>query len=303
LRGKRRAGSPAPFCARRALVRAHGSSMRYTGKVYKCGPKGHWAQALRWYRCAAIENERLLLFRCYTDKVGQRIKMRKLVFLSVAFALQTAFCWRAGYSVGYLPKEGGIKTKILRCKEESENSFLCKNIGSQVIFNSDTSGDQNLDLRHVNGRYIYKFEEPSNIGGLEVYSGDVNNDQISDLIVVRNRGGNGLGAEICDVIFLSSRKGGFSFSSFQSFGFDDLNLISVNSKTRIIQTFCIQSVHSYWVHRFFKIDDGRLALDSSISAKWIQFTGKSNRVETTRLSLLEKDSLLKKEHWPLIYEP
>ncbi len=143
---------------------------------------------------------------------------------------------------------------------------------------------------------------------MEVFSCDLNGDNLPDFIVNVWSGGVGLAAEGTEVTFLLSSKGGYRATSFYmySFGKEDLVQFKARGPVNFILNDLIGSDgektsdgrdHNFWVYELYRIDGTRFTpadVDQPGFPKWVWFTNKDNHQETTQLSQEQKARLLKK---------
>jgi hypothetical protein len=145
---------------------------------------------------------------------------------------------------------------------------------------------------------------------MEVFSCDLNGDNLPDFIVNVWSGGVGLAAEGTEVTFLLSSKEGYRATSFYlySFGKEDLVQFKARGPVNFILNDLIGSDgektrdgrdHNFWVYELYRIDGTRFTpadADQPGFPKWVWFTNKDDHEETTQLSQEQKARLLKKNH-------
>lgn len=125
-----------------------------------------------------------------------------------------------------------------------------------------------------------------------VYSADLNQDGIPDFIVIKPGSGCGLAAEYCTGVFAFSNGKGYQFTRITTMGLGPHSLI-LDPKTkgfRLMHTSFCQSpsldgkTHSFWVHRFYKWEDGLFQRDEDFQTEWIQYLNRPNHRATKLLT-------------------
>jgi hypothetical protein len=111
-------------------------------------------------------------------------------------------------------------------------------------------------------------------------------------MAIKPGSGNGLAGEYCTGIFAFSTDREFRFTRILTMGLGPHNLV-VDPKTktfRLIHTSFRSGetldgrFHSFWVHRFFKWEDGAFRSDSNLSPVWIQYLNRPNHEPTKLLT-------------------
>jgi hypothetical protein len=133
-----------------------------------------------------------------------------------------------------------------------------------------------------------------------VYSGDFNNDGIPDFMAIKPGSGCGLAGEYCIGVFAFSEGTNYRFTRVTMMGLGPHNLV-LDPKTksfRLIHTAFRQGpsldgrFHSFWVHRFYKWEDGMFQRDLNIAPVWIQYLHRPNHEPTKLLT-----TALKRKAW------
>ena len=133
-----------------------------------------------------------------------------------------------------------------------------------------------------------------------VYTGDLNKDNIPDFIAIKPGSGCGLAAEYGTAVFAFSQGPDYRFTRVTAMGLGPHALVldPKTSSFRFIHTSFRQAqsldgrVHSFWVHRFYRWEDGRFAQDANLEPVWIQYLNRPNH-ELTKLL----NSRLRAEAW------
>ena len=145
---------------------------------------------------------------------------------------------------------------------------------------------------------------------MEVFSCDLNRDNLPDFIVNVWSGGTGLAAVGTEVTLLLSSKAGYRAASFYlySFGEEDLVQFKAGGPVYFILNDLISSngektrdghEHNFWVYELYRIDGTRLIpsdADHPGFPKWVWYTNKDNHEETSQLLQEQKTKLLKERN-------
>ena len=127
-----------------------------------------------------------------------------------------------------------------------------------------------------------------------VYCGDFNGDGVLDFMAIKPGSGCGIAGEYCIGVFAFSQgtNNQYQFTRIWTMGLGPQSLV-LDPKTksfRLIHTSLRSAMstdrryHSFWVHRFYKWDNGNLTLDSDLPPVWVQYLYRPNHEATKLLS-------------------
>jgi len=125
-----------------------------------------------------------------------------------------------------------------------------------------------------------------------VYSGDFNGDGIPDYMAIKPTTGCGIGGEQSIGVFAFSSGKDYRFTRVHTWGLGphDLVIDPVSREFRFMQTTFVQGktldgrYHAFWVHRFFKWENGSFRFDPGMSPVWVQYLDRPNHEPTKLLS-------------------
>jgi len=125
-------------------------------------------------------------------------------------------------------------------------------------------------LRLPDGRVFKTYNDFVLGPGLgAVYSGDFNGDDIPDFMAIKPGSGCGLAGEYCTGVFAFSDDRDYRFTRIKTMGLGPHSLLfdPQTKSFRLVQTSYRTAkssdgqYHSFWVHRFFKWEDGSFRSD------------------------------------------
>jgi hypothetical protein len=125
-----------------------------------------------------------------------------------------------------------------------------------------------------------------------VYCGDFNGDGKPDFVAVKPGSGCGLASQYCTGVFAFSNDNDYSFTRIETMGLGPHHLVldPGTKKFRLIHASFRQGestdgrTHSFWVHRFYKLDNLRFERDENLTAVWIQYLNRPNHEPTKLLT-------------------
>lgn len=132
----------------------------------------------------------------------------------------------------------------------------------------------------------------------ECYIADLNRDGKIDYVVEIYSGGNGLAAEICDVVFILSSQNNYRVTTVNTMSpseEDFLDLFS-DGRCQFLHTAFVDgypvrgrdgNIHNYWVYNILEVTGDTLRISNSDRPgfpKWILFTYRPNHTQTDQLT-------------------
>lgn len=145
--------------------------------------------------------------------------------------------------------------------------------------------------------------EGCRVGEVCVYNGYLNEDDISDYVVVTWNGGCGLGFEIFFVTFILSDHGGFTAHTLPCFDPSPEDFLALEKEDRpvFIHSMFIHGeegkdgkVHNYWVYNLLRFSGTDIVSANSKLAgfpKWIWYKFKPNHQDTDQLTAAQRKRL------------
>jgi len=153
--------------------------------------------------------------------------------------------------------------------------------------------------------------------GPTVYTGDLNQDGVTDFVIYSYSGGCGLASGCCSVCFVLSAGKDYRVTSVTTFWPDESNFVILNGKPCFVLTAferlekCRQGKsHTFWVYNLLGFKGDGMKVDNGIHPdfpKIIWYTDKPNHAETTIITddqkKLLRESSLKNLFWTATSTP
>lgn len=130
----------------------------------------------------------------------------------------------------------------------------------------------------------------------QVFSGDFNGDGVPDFMAIKPGSGCGIAGEHCTGVFAFSESDDYRFTRVRTMGLGPHALVKDprSKRFRLMHTSLCggQSSdgrsHNFWVHRFYKWENGSFQNDEKNPPIWIQYLNRPNHEATQLLSVKQK---------------
>jgi len=159
----------------------------------------------------------------------------------------------------------------------------------------------------VNGRTELQptaFSPYGTVGGMMVYTADLNQDRADDFVIYSYSGGCGLACGHCNVAFILSSGTNYTLSTVATLFPDESDFFIVNKKAYFIHTSFLGvdkcndgKHHNFWVYNLLAFGKDGVEEDNAAHAafpKAIWYTFKPNHTETSIITDEQKKTLRKK---------